>query len=77
MCSAFSFEMTSGNIPFMQNNTSFSCYFGKSGEILSLDNQMNTLGINIQERNPNKTFFKSKVKEVRQYRDLKNNYIEG
>ena len=30
MCPAFSFEMTSGDIPFMQNNNSFSCYFGKS-----------------------------------------------
>ena len=77
MCSAFSFEITVGEIPFMQNNTSFSCYFGKSDEFLFLYNQMNTLGINIQEKNSNETFFKSKVKEVRQYRDLRNNYIEG
>ena len=77
MCSAFSFEMTSGEIPFIQNNTSFSCYFGKSDEILYLNNQMNTLGINIQDENSNETLFKSKVREVRQYRDLRNNYIEG
>ena len=51
MCSAFSFEMTSCDIPFMQNNTSFSYYFGTSDEILFLDNQMNTLGISIQEKN--------------------------
>ena len=77
MCSAFSFEITSGDIPFMQNNTSFSCYFGKSDEFLFLYNQMNTLGINIQEKNSNEALFKSKIKEVRQYRDLGNNYIEG
>ena len=77
MCSAFSFEMTSGDIPFIQNNTSFSCYFGKTDEILSLNNQMNTLGINVQDENSNEILFKSKVKEVRQYRDLRNNYLEG
>ena len=77
MCPAFSFEMTSGDIPFMQNNTSFSCYFGKSDEILFLNNQMNTLGINTQEENSNETLFKSKIRAVKQYRDLKNNYLEG
>jgi hypothetical protein len=77
MCSAFAFEMTSGEIPFIQNNTSFSCYFGKSDEILPLKNQMNTLGINIQDENFKETLFKSKVREVRQYRDLRNNYLEG
>jgi len=76
MCSAFSFEITSGEIPFLQNNTSFSCYFGNSDEILFLKNQMNTLGINIQDKNSNETFFKSKVREVKQYRDLRNNYLE-
>ena len=65
MCSAFSFEMTSGGIPFMQNNTSFSCYFGKSDEILFLDNQMNTLGINIQEKKiPMKRYSKVKLKRL-------------
>ena len=38
---------------------------------------MNTLGISIQEKNSNETLFKSKVREIRQYRDLKNNYLEG
>ncbi len=77
MCSAFSFEMTSGEIPFIQNNTSFSCYTGNSDEILFSKNQMNTLGINIQDENSNETLFKSKVREVKQYRDIRNNYLEG
>ena len=77
MCSAFSFEMTSGEIPFIQNNTSFSCYNGNSDEILFLKNQMNTLGINIQDENSSETLFKSKIIEVKQYRDLRNNYLEG
>ena len=77
MCSAFSFAMTSGDIPIMQNNTSFSCYIGKSDELLFLKNQMNTLGINIQDDNSNRTDFASKVIEINHHRDIENNYIEG
>ncbi len=77
MCSAFSFEITSGDIPLIQNNTSFSCYFGKSDKIFFLKNQMNTLGINFKGVNSKNTIFKSKVIEVSQYRDLINNYLEG
>ncbi len=77
MCSAFSFEMTSGNVPLLQNNTSFSCYFGNSDEILLLRNHLNTLGINVKGEDTKKTFFKSKIIKINQYRDIRNNYLEG
>ena len=77
MCSAFSFTITSGDIPLIQNNTSFSCCIGKSDEILFLNNQMNTLGLNIQNDNSNSTDFVSRVIEINHHRDIENNYIEG
>ena len=76
MCSAFSFAMTSGNIPLLQNNTSFFYYFGKSDKILFLNNNMNTLGITIPNVVSKNTSFKSKIESVKHFRDLKNNYLE-
>ena len=77
MCSAFSFAMTSGDIPLIQNNTSFSCHIGKSDEILFLKNQMNTLGLNFQNDNSNSIDFASRVIEINHNRDIENYYIEG
>ena len=62
MCSAFSFEMTSGEIPFIQNNTSFSAMVIVTKSFF--ENQMNTLGINIQDENSNETCSKAKLKRL-------------
>ncbi len=77
MCSAFSFELASDNIPIIQNNSSFYCHIGKSDEILSLKNQMNTLGISIENKNSNISDLSSKIVHVSHHRDFKNNFIEA
>ncbi len=77
MCSAFSFELSSGNSILMQNNTSFFCHIGKSDEVLLLKNQLNTLGVNIINEKLKNLDFISKVNEINHYRDLKNHYLEG
>ena len=77
ICPSFSFEMTSGENIILQNNTSFFCHLGSSNEILFLKNQLNTLGLNIENDNEKYVKFISNSKEVNHYRDLKYNYLEG
>ena len=76
MCSAFSFELTSGENILFQNNSSFFCNIGKSDEIIPLKNQMNTLGLKIQEENRKSVDFESKLIDIKQHRDLKYNYLD-
>ena len=77
MCSAFSFELASNNNTIMQNNGSFYCHIGKSDQILFLRNQMNTLGLSVENNNSNIFDLKSKIVDVSHYRDFKNDYLEA
>ena len=75
-CSAFSFEVTSGQRTILQNNSPFNSFLGHSDNIFKVKREFNSVGFFKKNDQLEPVWF-SKIKEVNNYKNLNNNYLEG
>lgn len=76
-CPAFSFELTSGQRTIFQNNAAFNCFLGHSSSILAVKEEYNSVRFSTKIGSKQLSLWSSTIKEVKNYRDHENNYLEG
>ncbi len=76
-CPAFSFELTSGQRTIFQNNSPFNFFLGHSDKILKVKQDYNSVNFSKKSSSINPSHWVSKIMEVKNYKDYKNNYLEG
>ena len=76
-CPAFSFELSSGRRTIFQNNSPFNFFLGHSDRIHKVGQDYNSVKFLKKSRLIDLSQGVSKIMEVKNYKDYKNNYIEG
>ena len=76
-CPAFSFELTSGQRTIFQNNSPFNFFLGHTESIVDFKEEFNSVEFSINPKLKTTAPWISNIREVKIYRDQKNNFVEG
>ena len=76
-CSAFSFELTSGQRTIFQNNVPFNFFLGHSDRIFRILHEYNSVQVSLADTSRDISRWSVKNIVVKDYRDHENYYLEG